>query len=580
MARPSLPRSSPADQAHPPEKREAVHTTIDQARRLTPRLLAATAALTIVVSASGVAAAQPSTTTPARGDGGDCSVLHLVVVPGTTEIDENSSPDTDSGFFSRVTVPAMRDANSGDSPALSRSYVPYPASFGGKPGDRSTVPYAQSVDIGVENTQNMISDIAARCPGTKFFVSGYSQGGEAASQVLRSIGAGDGPIPAEELAGGALFSDPTRAEGEDIIGSGASAPAPAPGTDGAAVDTVTLAPATVAPAGGGIAPTPKISGFGEVSDRVASYCTAGDLACDTPANAPAAKLVASIAGQSSMDTRDPVRILTDVSTAVGRTALMTGASVVNDNIEFDDAAGRFEVNSAPETVLSKMAKYSDPSATSTEEMIDEAVGAVTKIAGMAIGAAITVAKDVITPETIGQLATVGLTNPPAALGLLAAKVATSAVKLVPPATIDSAVDVAFKEVSNTIDENAGLAQLVTDTSYWNTATKHSSYDSVPVGSKGETPVELTVRWIVALAADLTGDQSLADKVGAVITQGAALFATTDTVRSAGSILTAHATIGSTAATSTSTAATATSTSVAATVPTTAAPTTTSPTTTR
>lgn len=549
-----------------------MHTSIDQVRRL----LAATAAVTIVVSASGVAAAQPSTTpTPPDTGSGDCPVLHLVVVPGTTEIDENSSPDADSGFFSRLTVPAMRDANSGDGPALERSYVPYPASFGGKPGDRSAVPYAQSVDIGVENTTKMISDIAARCPGTKVFLSGYSQGGEVASQVTREIGAGTGPVDADHFAGAALFSDPTRAEGEDVIASGGSTPAPAPGTDGAAVDTVQLAPAVAAaaPAGGGIAPTPKIAGFGAVSDRVASYCTAGDLACDTPVDAPAAKLVASIAGQSSMDTRDPVRILTDVSTAVGRTALMTGASVINDNIDFDSKAGRFEVNSSSETVLSKMAKYSDPSATSTDEMIDEAVGAVTKIAGMAIGAAITVAKDVITPETIGQLATVGLTNPPAALGILATKVLSSAVKLVPPATIDSAVDVAFKEVSNTIDENAGLAQLVTDTSYWNTATKHGSYDSVPVGSKGETPVELTVRWIVALAADLTGDQSLADKVGAVIKQGAALFATTDTVRSAGSILAAHATVGSTATSSTTAAATTTA-DVPAVAPTTVSPTTT------
>ncbi|WP_254303517.1 cutinase family protein [Rhodococcoides kyotonense] len=551
-----------------------MHTSIDQVRRL----LAATAAVTIVVSASGVAAAQPSTTpTPPDTGSGDCPVLHLVVVPGTTEIDENSSPDADSGFFSRLTVPAMRDANSGDGPALERSYVPYPASFGGKPGDRSAVPYAQSVDIGVENTTKMISDIAVRCPGTKVFLSGYSQGGEVASQVTREIGAGTGPVDAEHFAGAALFSDPTRAEGEDVIASGGSTPAPAPGTDGAAVDTVQLAPAVAAaaPAGGGIAPTPKIAGFGAVSDRVASYCTAGDLACDTPVDAPAAKLVASIAGQSSMDTRDPVRILTDVSTAVGRTALMTGASVINDNIDFDSKAGRFEVNSSSETVLSKMAKYSDPSATSTDEMIDEAVGAVTKIAGMAIGAAITVAKDVITPETIGQLATVGLTNPPAALGILATKVLSSAVKLVPPATIDSAVDVAFEEVSNTIDENAGLAQLVTDTSYWNTATKHGSYDSVPVGSQGETPVELTVRWIVALAADLTGDQSLADKVGAVIKQGASLFATTDTVRSAGSILAAHATVGATGtATTTTSAATTTTPSVSATVPTTVSPTTT------
>ncbi|WP_308102644.1 cutinase family protein [Rhodococcoides fascians] len=561
-----------------------MHTPIDQVRRHTVRLLAVTAALTIVVSASGVAAAQPSATPTPSGSAttsrtstdGDCPVLQLLVVPGTTEIDENTSPDTDSGFFSRLTVPAMRDANSGDGPALDRKYVPYPASFGGKPGDRSSVPYAQSVDIGAENTTTMISDIAARCPDSKFFISGYSQGGEAASKVLRAIGAGQGPIPADDLAGGALFSDPTRAEGEDVIAGGGSTPAPAPGTDGAAVDTVQLAPAVAAaaPAGGGIAPTPKIAGFGAVSDRVASYCTAGDLACDTPVDAPAAKLVASIAGQSSMDTRDPVRILTDVSTAVGRTALMTGASVINDNIDFDSKAGRFEVNSSSETVLSKMAKYSDPSATSTDEMIDEAVGAVTKIAGMAIGAAITVAKDVITPETIGQLATVGLTNPPAALGILATKVLSSAVKLVPPATIDSAVDVAFKEVSNTIDENAGLAQLVTDTSYWNTATKHGSYDSVPVGSKGETPVELTVRWIVALAADLTGDQSLADKVGAVIKQGASLFATTDTVRSAGSILAAHATVGATGTATPTTAATTATPTVSAAVPTTVSPTTT------
>ncbi len=561
-----------------------MHTPIDQVRRHTVRLLAVTAALTIVVSASGVAAAQPSATPTPSGSAttsrtstdGDCPVLQLLVVPGTTEIDENTSPDTDSGFFSRLTVPAMRDANSGDGPALDRKYVPYPASFGGKPGDRSSVPYAQSVDIGAENTTTMISDIAARCPDSKFFISGYSQGGEAASKVLRAIGAGQGPIPADDLAGGALFSDPTRAEGEDVIAGGGSTPAPAPGTDGAAVDTVRLAPAVAAaaPAGGGIAPTPKIAGFGAVSDRVASYCTAGDLACDTPVDAPAAKLVASIAGQSSMDTRDPVRILTDVSTAVGRTALMTGASVINDNIDFDSKAGRFEVNSSSETVLSKMAKYSDPSATSTDEMIDEAVGAVTKIAGMAIGAAITVAKDVITPETIGQLATVGLTNPPAALGILATKVLSSAVKLVPPATIDSAVDVAFKEVSNTIDENSGLAQLVTDTSYWNTATKHGSYDSVPVGSKGETPVELTVRWIVALAADLTGDQSLADKVGAVIKQGASLFATTDTVRSAGSILAAHATVGATGTATPTTAATTATPSVSAAVPTTVSPTTT------
>ncbi|MDO9174492.1 MAG: cutinase, partial [Actinomycetota bacterium] len=77
-----------------------------------------------------------------------------------------------------------------------------------------------------------------------------------------------------------------------------------------------------------------------------------------------------------------------------------------------------------------------------------------------------------------------------------------------------------------------------------------------------------------LAADLTGDQSLADKVGAVIKQGAALFATTDTVRSAGSILATHATVGTTGTATTTTAATTATPTVSAAVPTTVSPTTT------
>lgn len=533
-------------------------------RRVGRTAVASMTAAAALLTAGTAHAAPTDTTSSAAG----CAPLHLVVVPGTTEIDENSSPDSDSGFFSRLTVPAMRDANSGDTPALDRSYVPYPASFGGKPGDRSADTYAASVQTGIDNAEAMIGDIAKKCPGTRVFVSGYSQGGQIASEVIREIGAGTGPIDADRFAGGALFSDPTRGQGEPVLGGGDHAPAPAPGTTGDAVQSVQLAPAVAAspPAGGGIAPDPAEADFGAVADRVASYCTAGDLACDTPADAPAAKLVANIAGQSSMDTRDPVRILTDVSAAVGRSALLTSASVANDNIDFDSRAGRFEVTPASETVLGKMAKYSDPTAVTDGEAVDEAVGAVTKIAGMAIGAAITVAKDVITPETIGQLAAVGLANPPAALAVLATKVGAAAVKLVPPATIDSAVSVAFDEVTRTVDDNAGLAKLVTDTAYWNTAAKHGSYDSVPVGTRGETPVQLTVRWIVALAADLTGDQSLAEKVGVVLTRSAQLLATTDTVRPAGQILAAAGTASARTTSATATSSTTTPSATTSTAP--------------
>ncbi|HEY9315025.1 cutinase family protein [Williamsia sp.] len=542
--------------------------------RTTRRAAASAGTALLLIAVAGTSAAGAQTPTPApqgttsssvAADSG-CTPLHLLLVNGTTESSPGTPTDQDGGFFSQVAVPALLEANGGDNVVVDRSYVNYAASFGGKPGDRAKDSYEQSVEMGIENATAMLSDIAQKCPDTKVFVGGYSQGAQVASAVTREIGAGSGPISADQFAGAALFSDPTRRVGSPVFASQSqTSPAAAPGAKADSVESVQVA-ATSTPSGGGIAPqaTAQLS-FGAVADRVASFCTAGDLACDTPADAPLARMVANIAGQSSMDAADPVGILTSVGTALGQSVIFTGASVVNNNINFDSKAGVFTVKDSSQTVLNRMVAYSDPS--KREAGISEAVAAVNKIAGMAIGAAVTVAKTVLTPESIAQIAAAGVAGPQAALGVLGLKLLDATVKLVPPATIDKTVQLAFKEVKSGIADNKGLAKIATDTAYWDTIAKHGSYTSVPVGTGGQTPVELATDWIVALAHDLTVSGKPSTSPASPTTKsGPLLAAVGQSTRSASEILAASATSTSTLPTTSPASTTAVSSSSAAVVP--------------
>lgn len=531
---------------------------------------AATAVMLIAMAGTSAANAQTPTSTPtpssttttssttsaSAADSG-CTPLHLLLVNGTTDSSPDAPTDTDGGFFSQVAIPALVEANgdNGKKGVIDRSYVNYSASFGGKPGDQSKDTYEQSVQMGITNATAMLTDLASKCPDTQVFVGGYSQGAQVASALSREIGAGEGPISADRFAGAALFSDPTRPAGSPVFASSSqTAPAAAPGAKGDSVESVQVA-ATATPAGGGIAPeTTGERSFGKVADRVASFCTAGDLACDTPADAPLARMVANIAGQSSMDTQDPVSILTSVGTALGQSVIYTGASVVNDNINFDSKAGAFTVKDSGTTVLNRMVAYSDPS--KRQDGISEAVAAVTKIAGLGIAAAVTVAKDVLSPQSIAQIAAAGVAGPQAAIGVLGAKVLNATVKLVPPATIDKTVSLAFNEVKSGFADNKGLAKMATDTAYWDTIAKHGSYTTTPVGTGGQTPVELATDWILALAHDLTGDQVGGHAPRSLDQSGPLLAALGQQSRSATEILGSRTTTGTmTSPTTTTTGAT-------------------------
>ncbi|WP_052067930.1 cutinase family protein [Rhodococcoides fascians] len=494
-------------------------------RTLRLRSLTATALTTALVAGGGVAAAAPLAPTEQPASG--CDVLHVFGWQGTGESGDADATDVDTGFLgTAITIPLRLAADD-----IGRTLVPYAASFGGKAGDSSDLPYAQSIADGVSSGLNFLSDYADRCPGSPVALTGYSQGAQVASEIARAIGAGQGPIPAKDVAAVALFSDPTRPASSPVFPGSANPTAPAAPPGVTPSDLAGLKVTAAAADGGGIAPADTTaasasvrigsgsttsgsssstsssapsssSAFGQLSGRVAQFCTPGDLACSLPAQSTLAQVVTNISGQLHLQEQDPQRTLIDLAGAVGGASLRTAADVVNEDVDFKN--GRFQVASGGETVLGRLAENSAPSS-DTPEADAKIVRAVVKAGVMGLGAAVTVAKKVLTPATITELATVGLANPPAALASLGAKVGAAVVSLFPPATISSFQRKIYHEITQGIEDNKGLLTLATDVRYWDTVRLHGTYDQVPVTDTGQTPAKFTVEWFTRLANALTDE---------------------------------------------------------------------------
>ncbi|WP_228791157.1 cutinase family protein [Nocardia cyriacigeorgica] len=101
-----------------------------------------------------------------------------------------------------------------DPSLIARSYISYPASFGGAPGTGGgTDPYAASASTGLNTLLAESEHVAAICPGTSQAIVGYSQGAQVASGFAQMVGAGEGPVAPQRVAAVILYSDPERAPG-------------------------------------------------------------------------------------------------------------------------------------------------------------------------------------------------------------------------------------------------------------------------------------------------------------------------------------------------------------------------------
>lgn len=274
------------------------------------RLLTATvlAACTSALCTPGFGSAQP----PPNGGPG-CPVLWVLGVQGTGESSPGASETADTGMLGAILGPVVVAVPD----LVQRTYIPYSAAFGGAVGTGGgAAPYAASVGEGLAALTATAARVAADCPATALAVVGFSQGAQVVSEFARAVGAGEGPVSAERVAGIALYSDPDRAPGSPVIPGrpGQLTPDPAPGTSGVAVSGVAIT--TVPAAGGGIATSSGVE-YGALTGRVADVCVDGDLSCAAPEHAALLRMAAQLAAQT--DLRDPLAALGSIQ------ALLSGA---------------------------------------------------------------------------------------------------------------------------------------------------------------------------------------------------------------------------------------------------------------
>ncbi|WP_083880674.1 cutinase family protein [Nocardia araoensis] len=455
-------------------------------------------ALAVAVATAGVAAAEPPD--PAgpstRIRLATCPALYALGIQGTGESSPDAAPTTDTGMLSTVFRPMM--AKAPDTGLVDRAYVPYESGFGGVTAG-GAVPYSESVAGGLARLRGMAGTVADACPNSRFAVVGYSQGAHVASMFAQEIGQGRGVLPAEKVAAVALFGDPTRNPGAPLFpgAPGKATPDPVPGTSGdrlASIAALPQAPAT----GGGIGPErDKAANFGALTGRVASFCAAGDLACDAPDGAPILRAVANVAGQSKLSGGDPIASLVSIAQALAFTSIKTATEVVTDDIQGNSLAS---LSISPRKSISqRLADASDPR---TPLNLPAALQALLKVGMIGLNSVIAVVRTVIAPANIAELATAGLANPPAALLSLGVKLLGAIPQLIPPTTGVRLITQAFDAVVQNITDNSELLNTTTWVRYWDTVQRHTAYSSATVSANGAAPTQFVADWFAALARDI------------------------------------------------------------------------------
>lgn len=139
----------------------------------------------------------------------------------------------------------------------------------------------------------------------------------------------------------------------------------------------------------------------------------------------------------------------------------------------------------------------------------DAMAAITKLGVLGMNSAVTIAKKSITPETIAQVAAVGLANPAAGLAVLGTKVAATATEVLAPVGMQAAGAV-FDYATQEVEDNEGLIKMATDVTYWKHWQNHTAYGSTPVTDDGTAATDYVAAWIMGLSAaekdteDITG----------------------------------------------------------------------------
>lgn len=214
---------------------------------------------------------QPPAAQPAS-----CPDVQVIAIPGTWESSRTDDPFNPTANPNSLMLNITRPLQAEFGPQRAQVYtVPYVAQFSNPiafPPD-GQVSYNLSRSEGTATATEVMSGMHAQCPLTSFLLTGFSQGAVIAGDIAATIGAGNGPVPADLVLGVGVIADGRRdpattpTYGPPVAGVGAEV-----ALAGLKLPGITMTGA-------------RPGGFGALADRAVQICAPTDGVCDAPAAA-------------------------------------------------------------------------------------------------------------------------------------------------------------------------------------------------------------------------------------------------------------------------------------------------------
>lgn len=205
-----------------------------------------------------------------------CPRVEFISAPGTWESaadDDPINPGANPNSFMLSITNPLKEAYVPEDVKVWT--LPYTAQFKNINAQQE-MSYDDSRNEGTSRLEGELTYMHETCPDTKFILSGFSQGAVIAGDVADRIGGGNGPIPAESVAGVALIADGRRQDG---VGINPGAHVGGVGAEIALQPVSTLIQGIVP---GATMRGARANGFGELADRTFQICAPNDSICDAP----------------------------------------------------------------------------------------------------------------------------------------------------------------------------------------------------------------------------------------------------------------------------------------------------------
>lgn len=372
--------------------------------------------------------------------------------------------------------------------------------------------WRETVGDNKEQVNGVLKQIHEKCPDTKVSLVGENEGAAVVSEIARDIGAGKGVIDADHVAGVATFADPTRSEDQPTIASGSKKAGKAPGTSGKNVDQVEIdSPTTKGSGVATVAEEKKPSDYGTLNDRTMSWCVDGDTRCGVKKGAPLARLVKH--SQEHADfAHNPEQSMNYVAQTLGPAVALAGVESLAEDVDFGTNGFTFKrAKSVDDTLIGRITANAETKVDQSE--VDRRlVAAGAQLGGMALAAGVTVAKKVITPSNIAQIAAASALGPEAAGLVVAEKLIEASTDLFTPETASTGAMRVVDEAKASGMEDTEIAEVAVEAAVGETIGD-GAYSN-PTMKDGQSPKSATTKYLSALAADALGDEAPAKLVSA------------------------------------------------------------------